>query len=312
MSNRIESFPMLNENIVSELNINLKSLEGRYNFNNVINKLEFIQDGENNNDFVLDNNGIWTSDANELQIFGEFEISNYNILFEEYQLAKKDTILGVALTYISSGSSKTCTKPIVDIAYQNNDHKIVDFTLNFEAGELASILSLKFSIYVKEAKADNNSVFAQNTGTVLGEIYNCNLIIEGQGSEFPIVIIENPESPLWDMEVDFESFDDIFSKDTICLKINKSHKQFSKLGIDKISSNNNLVWKEILASFFVNVFLVAQEIESLDTILNQDIQEGTVGGFLKFMIMTFNISQKELKNPAILSNQIRKELDYLL
>lgn len=312
MSNRIESFPMLNENIVSELNINLKSLEGKYNFNNVINKLEFIQDGENNNDFVLDNNGIWTSDANELQIFGEFEISNYNILFEEYQLAKKDTILGVALTYISSGSSKTYTKPIVDIAYENNDQKIVDFTLNFEAGELSSILSLRFSIYVKEAKADNNSVFAQNTGTVLGEIYNCNLIIEGQGSEFPIVIIENPESPLWDMEVDFESFDDIFSKDTICLKINKAHKQFSKLGIDKISSNNNLVWKEILASFFVNVFLVAQEIESLDTILNQDIQEGTVGGFLKFMIMTFNISQKELKNPAILSNQIRKELDYLL
>lgn len=312
MSNRIESFPMLNENIVSELNINLKSLEGKYNFNNVINKLEFIQDGENNNDFVLDNNGIWTSDANELQIFGEFEISNYNILFEEYQLAKKDTILGVALTYISSGSSKTYTKPIVDIAYENNDQKIVDFTLNFEAGELSSILSLRFSIYVKEAKADNNSVFAQNTGTVLGEIYNCNLIIEGQGSEFPIVIIENPESPLWDMEVDFESFDDIFSKDTICLKINKAHKQFSKLGIDKISSNNNLVWKEILASFFVNVFLVAQEIESLDTILNQDIQEGTVGGFLKFMIMTFNISQKELKNLAILSNQIRKELDYLL
>ena len=312
MSNRIESFPMLNENIVSELSINLRSLEGKYNFNNVINKLEFIQDGENNNDFVLDNNGIWTSDANELQIFGEFEISNYNILFEEYQLAKKDTILGVALTYISSGSSKTYTKPIVDIAYENNDQKIVDFTLNFEAGELSSILSLRFSIYVKEAKADNNSVFAQNTGTVLGEIYNCNLIIEGQGSEFPIVIIENPESPLWDMEVDFESFDDIFSKDTICLKINKAHKQFSKLGIDKISSNNNLVWKEILASFFVNVFLVAQEIESLDTILNQDIQEGTVGGFLKFMIMTFNISQKELKNPAILSNQIRKELDYLL
>lgn len=146
----------------------------------------------------------------------------------------------------------------------------------------------------------------------MGEVYNCNLLIEGQGSEFPIVIIESLESPLWDMEVDFESFDDIFSKDMICLKINKAHKQFSKLGVDKISLNNNLVWKEILASFFENIFLVAQQIEDIETIYDEQFQEGTIGGFLKFMLMTFNISQKDLRNPTILSMQIRKELDNLL
>lgn len=100
MSNRIESFPTLNENIVSELNIDLITLKGEYNLNNSIYKLDFIRDDENN-DYVLDNNGMWTSDANDLHILGEFKIGNYNILFDEYNLAKKDTILGVALTYIS-------------------------------------------------------------------------------------------------------------------------------------------------------------------------------------------------------------------
>ena len=311
MSNRIESFPMLNENIVSELNIDLITLKGEYNLNNSIYKLDFIRDNENN-DYVLDNNGMWTSDTNDLHILGEFKIGNYNILFDEYNLAKKDTILGVSLTYISIGSSKTYTKSIAELTYQNNDEKTIQFSLDFEEGELASILSLKFSIYVKNVQKDNNSVLAQNAGTVLGEVYNCNLLIEGQGSEFPIVIIESPESPLWDMEVDFESFDDIFSKDTICLKINKAHKQFSKLGVDKISLNNNLVWKEILASFFENIFLVAQQIEDIETIYDEQFQEGTIGGFLKFMLTTFNISQKDLRNPTILSMQIRKELDNLL
>ena len=310
MSNRIESFPMLNENIVSELNIELITIEGEYSFNNIINKLDFIQ--EENNDYVLDNNGMWKSDINNLHIFGKLEISNYNILFDEYNLAQKDTILGVAVTYIAIGSSKTFTKSIAELTYQNNDDKIIDFSLDFEEGELAAILSLKFSIYVKNAQKNNNSVLAQTTGTMLGEIYNCNLVLEGQGSEFPIVIIESLESPLWDMEINFESFDDIFSKDTICLKINKAHKQFTKLGVDKISSNNILIWKEILASFFENTFLVAQQIEDIETIYDEQFQEGTIGGFLKFMLMTFKISQKDLKNPTKLSIQIRKELDQLL
>lgn len=313
MSNRIESFPMLNENIVSELNINLNSLEAKYTFNNVINKLEFINDEESNNEFILDNNGIWTSSIHNLHIFGKLEISNYNILFEEYKMAKKDTILGVALTYISPSSTKTYTKPIGEITYTNSDKKIIDFTLDFEAGELSSILCLKFSIYVKEVdSSDNSSIFARNPGTMLGEIYECNLIVEGQGSEFPIVTIENQESPLWDMEVDFETLEDWFSVDTICLKINKAHKDFSKLGVDKISGNNNLAWKEMLASFFTNLFIVSNEIESLDNILNEEPTVGTVGGFLRIQLMQFNISAKELKNPTILSTKIRKELDNLL
>ena len=76
--------------------------------------------------------------------------------------------------------------------------------------------------------------------------------------------------------------------------------------------NNNLVWKEILASFFENIFLVAQQIEDIETIYDEQFQEGTIGGFLKFMLTTFNISQKDLRNPTILSMQIRKELDNLL
>lgn len=313
MSNRIESFPMLNENVARELNINLSSLWAKYYSNNVINNLEFINDEESNHEFILDNNGIWTSSTHNLQIFGKLEISNYNILFEEYKIANKDTILGVAVTYISPSSTKTYTMPIGEITYLDDDTKTLDFMLNFEPGELSSILYLNFLIYVKEVKSnDISSIFAQNPGTMLGEIYNCNLIMEGQGSEFPIVTIENTESPLWDMEVDFETLDDIFSPDTICLKINKAHKDFSKLGVDKISGNNNLIWKEILASFFTNLFILSNEIESLDNILNEEQTVGTVGGFLRMQLMQFNIETKELKNLTILSNKIRKELDKLL
>lgn len=312
MSNRIESFLMLTENMVSELNTKLDLLEARYMFKDVINKLEFIKDEENDNEFVLDNNGIWTSSLNNLQIIGKLAIDNYNILFDEYKLAREDTVLGIALTYISPNCTKTCTIPIGEISYFDKDEKQLDFKLDFEPGEISSILSLKFSIYVKRVNTrEINSIFAQNVGTILGEIYECNLVLEGQGSEFPIVTIENPEMPLWDMEVNFEALDDLFSIDTICLKINKSHKDFPKLGVDKISKNNNLIWKEILASFFTNLFLTSNEIESLENLFEEQ-QDGTVGGFLKIGLMQFNIETNEIKNPAVLSAKIRKELDSLL
>ena len=313
MSNRIESFPMINEDIINELDINIKTLEAKYNANNIINTLEIIKDEEDRNEYILDNNGIWTNNIYNLHIIGEFEIANYNILFKENKIAEKDTILGVAVTYILPSSTKTYTKEIGEITYSQEDTKVMKFNLDFDIGELSPKIYLKFSIYVKEVNLTNNiSIFAKNIGTVLGEIYDCSLIIEGQGSEFPIVIIEKQEGTLWDMEVNFESLDEIFSVDTICLKINRAHKDFTKLGIDKISTNNNLIWKEMLVSFFTNLFIVANEIENLDNIFNEEIMEGTVGSFLKIQLTQFNIEINELKNPITLATKIRKELDNLL
>lgn len=308
MSSRFESFPMINEDCINQLNINLKLLEGKYGLDN---HLSFMKDEEKDNIYILDNNGIWSNYDNDLCIVGKLEVSNSNILFNEYKVANEDTILGIGLTYISKGSSRTGSKSIGEISVKENDKKIFDFTLNFKPGELSSNLKLCFFIYVKEAH-ENNNFFAYNSGTNLGNIYDCDLIIEGNGSEFPIVIVDNPNSPLWDMYVDFESLDDIFSRDSICLRINKAHKQFSKLGIDKISINNNLIWKEILASFFENVLIASQQIENLDSLFYEDIQEGTIGGFLKFLIESFKILPSELKNSINLSIKIRKNLDNLL
>lgn len=309
MSNRFESFPMINDDCITQLNVNLKLLEAKYNFDN---NLSFMKDEEKDNIYILDNNGIWSNYTNDLCIIGELEITNFNILFNEYKVVEKDTVLGIGMTYISKGSSKTYSKSIGEANANDNTKKVIDFKLDFKPGELASILKLNFFIYVKKAQMINNNIFAHNSGTILGNIYNCELIIEGNGSDFPIVIIDSPDTPLWDMYVDFEGLDDVFSRDSICLRINRSHQQFSKLGIDKISLNNNLIWKEILASFFVNIFIASQQIENLDSLFYEDVQEGTVGGFLKFLIITFKILPNELKNPISLSLKIRKGLDNLL
>lgn len=313
MNNRIESFPMINENIVSELNVTFNYLQAKYCYNNLINRLEFIQDEDENNIFILDNNGEWSSNINNLTINGVLEISNYNILFNEHKVANIDTTLGVSITYVSPNSTKTYTKPIGKICYNEEEKETFNFELNFEPGELSSILYIKVSIYVRSIEStDINSIFAKDIGTVLGDIYDCKLIIEGQGSEFPIVIVENDETPLWDMEVNFETLDDLFVSDNVCIKINKKHKDFSKLGIDKISKNNNLVWKEILSSFFINLFIISNEIITLEDVYNDDFLDGTIGAFLKIQLLQFNITITDLNNPIILSNKIRKELDKLL
>lgn len=313
MSNRIESFPMLSGNIISELNIKLKSLHANYSQNGLSNELSFVKDEEHQNDYILDNNGVWSSFTNNLQIKGEIVIGNYNILFDEYKIAEKSTTLGIALTYIEKESTKIYSKTIGEINYTGkDDEKTIKFDLNFEAGELSPLLIVEFSIYVKEIKQDDNSIFAKKSGAVLGDFLSLNLIIEGQGSEFPIVMIEDKKLPLWDMEVDFEDFEDIFSQDKICLKINRLHKDFSKLGVDKISNNNTLVWKEILSGFFTNIFLMSGEIDNLENIYNEEQIPGTIGSFLKFLIITFNISYIELKNSILLSRKIREVIDDLL
>jgi hypothetical protein len=114
------------------------------------------------------------------------------------------------------------------------------------------------------------------------------------------------------MDVSYDTLNDPFSSNTICLLINTAHKDFKYLGSDDINQSNYFLWKEILASFFENLFL-SFSMNDIEDVLTGKFDDGSIGKFLISLISVLQIEKNELTTYRIeLSEKIRNSLDSLI
>ena len=309
MNNKITCFPTItNENIL-DMDIEF-SIDGKYEESSYENKLLLSKIGEI--DYIIDDpNGNWDPNECKLILKGNVIINNTDTLFDGLnKIIEYDSIIGVAINYSTKKASWTKTIHLGEIHYKknNNDFK---FNLQFDKGSISSKIELTVILYVKKANQEENDLYAKKTGTILGTIITKNIIIEGNGSTFPITINEVKNGPLWDMDISYEMLDDTLSDETICIKINKLNKAFEGLGIEKITENNIYVWREILADFYENILLYLDKNgDDLDNIYSETkFGEGTIGSFLQYTINNFEISKENIKNPITLSRKIRSKME---
>lgn len=313
MANRIlESFPMITEEALKELQPKIDWF-AKYDFNNlaIYMNVEKLQEG---NDYFLDDPaGKWNPKNNKLYLQGKVTLENVNVLFDKYRVADYNSILGVAVVCNSKKTSKTFTKSIGEIKYnQGNREKEFKIGLQFDEGELAIKLNIKIIIYLKEV-SNFSKVFANSVGTELGEIIDSNIVFEGNGSIFPIEIVEKRGEPIWNMSINYEQLSDELNIDTMGIQINAAHKDFKYLQIDSINDKNSFFWKEILASFFENILLEVNRRDEICSFVNDEqLGKGTIGEFIKYIYDSFNISNIELNNPSLLSKKIRRKLDGII
>ena len=93
MSNLLESFPTLTNNLIEKSGFKINEIKINYMKNDMIRKLE-LTPIERNQYFLDDEYGAWTPLENNLNIDIECTIQNKNSLFnEEYGVANKNSIL---------------------------------------------------------------------------------------------------------------------------------------------------------------------------------------------------------------------------
>lgn len=316
MSNKtvIESFPVLNDENRKNLNIDF-TMDGNYlNENNKLSVLNFNID-DNNPDILYcdDPSGVWNPKTYNINIKGHLHIENLDSLFSTNKIVDEDTVLGLAITVNSKNTSMTFTKEIGEKKYKDGNDEY-EFELGFEKSQLYVDFYLDVILYVKESFTEN-SIFANEIGTLLGVLVRKNIVVEGKGSIFPIEIVKVENGPMWNMKINYDSiYDDEFSIKTVSLQINSLNSGFKYLEIDKISDKNSIVWKEILSSFFFNLILYVNRQDGISNIMKLNDEElipGSMAHYIKYIVESFKITN-ELNNPVLLSNKIRTEIDKII
>lgn len=295
MSNLLESFPTLTDNLIEKSGFKINEIKIGYIKNNTTRKLE-LTPIEKDQYFLDDEYGTWTPLENNLNINIDCTIQDKNVLFnEEYGVSNKNSILGIAINYYCRKANKNISKKITEINY-NEDESKIDFNINldFEKGELADKLGIKFILYVD--KSYENDIYANNSGTVLGTYKELEIFIEGKGSIFPIKIIDDKNKPLWYAEFSYMDInEDLFEENNICLYLNKYHKDFRNLNAE--GTTITPLMKEIVSEFIALFIEDVISKENVENICNTEYEEEQlIGNVAKYWISFFDIRVNEFKD----------------
>lgn len=295
MSNLLESFPTLTNNLIEKSGFKINEIKINYMKNDMIRKLE-LTPIERNQYFLDDEYGAWTPLENNLNIDIECTIQNKNSLFnEEYGVANKNSILGIAINYYCRKTNKNISKKITEITYNENEPKLdFDINLTFDKGELSDKVGIKIILYVD--KSYENDIFANSSGTVLGIYQELEIFIEGKGSLFPIKIIDDKNKPLWYSEFNFIDInEDLFEENNICLYLNKAHKNFKNLNAE--GTTITPLMKEIVSEFIALFIEDVINKENVKNICDFDYEEEqAIGNVAKYWINFFDIRVNEFKD----------------
>ena len=311
MKNKFETFPILNQDSLKELQpeFYIDKISTRSNI-----KLELQKLDESKTYYIQPKVDSWDLTKESILMDGRIELSNTNILFDgKNKIANKDTKIGIALNCYSTKSKFNFSKPIgtYPIKYNevssSNEYKF-EFKNEFSPNYINEKFSFEILLYIKEAPS-KSELYASEEGTILGSIGTYEFYVEGNGSAFPIKYIEDKNAPLWTMNFDHEALMEEFSSSNVCININRKHKDFKLLGVEKISSNNEVIWKEILSSFYTQIFEILIINNELKEVIREQYDEGTVGLFLKYLIDLFDINENN--NPITINQQIKLKIDEL-
>ena len=307
MSNTISLFPILNDRLKSKIVLTTIS-HFYYTQGQTKKNLHKIELEDNSNIFKLsDASGIWNPIENNFGIKANISIKHPNLLYGENGIVCKTATLGIAVQWTSPSSKQRGSFRIGKIP---NIESNLELSHNhiFPKGELRGTVNFKFLIYLEliGVPSSNEEFFANTPGIILWESNKQTLILDGEGSTFPIYEINNPHKPLWYLECNWDDPNiDLFC-DSVSIFINREHKNYKFLDSTNKAYNEQLLI-EIFASAYniiLNKLKDDNDFDYANYKANSNI--GSVANAIIYLIDTrdWNISTPELS-----SETLRKDLE---
>ena len=264
---------------------------------------------EESNSFELrDDDGIWNADEYNLGINLKIRCESGNKLYgidpydiENLSCACDDAIIGLALAWSSQESKQRSTIP-VGIIENISECRELSITHKFDKAALRGNVSFSLILYIKKEgiPKEDESIFANKQGYILGEIYSFNIVLDGRGSYFTIAEVNRPGESLWSIEYDIDDpSSDLFS-DSVSINLNKAHSNYKF--IDRSSDDFNLqLFIEIVSSSMITVIeTVRSQDESFDCLNSPE--EGSVAQALLYFR---DVLEWDFSSPITLSYSVR-------
>lgn len=204
----------------------------------------------NHNGKISDPRCTWYPSTHGLTVRKTCRMAAAYHLFGEGGIAASTAIIGIALRWISSKSDERGVVPFGTITKADS---ATSFNVDcvFERGTLRGSLKLQTILYLKDAgmPKESEKYFAQQTGTILGILEQEEFFIDGNGSVFPIAVIDAPGKALWNVYYNdtADPMQDKFESENVEIRLNKAHPNYDMLKIDS-SMIESPLFIEVLSS----------------------------------------------------------------
>lgn len=237
---------------------------------------------------------MWSPVEHNLEIRLKFSFINPSVLYGENGVTMPGNKIGLAVHMHSRTSNFQKTVKFGTIPNINQNTEI-DFYYDFPVSALRGDLDLDFFIYLQECKVYNPKQ-ATKVGMILSQenIHNLVIVVDGEGSSFPMSEFEDKDGPLWRLDRNWvEANIDTFDSSNVNLSLNIAHPLF-----EKIKEGKQTVSRALMGDILVQAMtLIIQQViivdeESIDE--PSEVLPDSILAAVLYWVSTFDIDTSSL------------------
>ncbi|MDT2762665.1 hypothetical protein [Aerococcus urinaeequi] len=300
IGSQISLYKQLTNDLMNEVKV-VTSLPN-FTYNNSGKEISITLDDDYNDVLNINKyNSDWDPSIHNLALEQSFEFKNPSLLYGDSGLTMPGNQIGLAAHIHSRRSNFQRTVKIGVIDNAPRPVKITYFE-NFEAGTLRGEINLDYFLYLENYQTYNPTQ-ATEVGMVLsGYLSSTSLIVDGDGSVFPMSEFNEVGGPLWRLEQNWaDPIYDSFDISNINLQLNVKHQLFKDIkdGKNKMSQ---LMMMDIMVQA---MSLIIQEVYSNKEYTDEDLQDASPDSILmavNYWISTYSV---DTTTATSISNSLR-------
>ncbi|MGO1058528.1 hypothetical protein ACTL32_05265 [Planococcus sp. FY231025] len=308
MTNDLKFFKELDEKLFMKIGYQTSEMTFSYTKDGQKFNLELEeQESSLNNQtiFLDDKQGIWDPNKHDFTIQMNYSLNNPGFLFKENGLADPGSTIGVALSWYSKSSSQRGIEKIGLITANIIGAFEGEINHTFSKKQLIGEVTVEVILYLESPSSVKQPHYADQAGTIFGLLDSRVIIIDGQGSVFPITEVYAPERPLWFVTFNFtDPMSDPFTEDYICINLNSAHRNFHLISGKKGTSDGPLLSEVIAGALQVIIQKVMEDSESENILNGIGFEDGTIAQAVYYFLTNF---EWDISSPERLAETIRKD-----
>lgn len=314
MSEILNLYPVLNEERIKKAGIIVHSTELSYRDDNDYYPLNIEVENGNEEKFIAvlkDDRCVWYPETHNLIIHKSGVITHPDTLFGTNGLVAHDSVIGIAAIWSSKKSDLHGTILYGDFSLTSKPYSF-DRNYTFERNILRGSLKYQLILYLKKSGTPypDEMHLANQTGTILGVLEECELYVDGSGSVFPITTVNEAGKPLWWVNFDntADPFEDMFEAEHVEICLNRAHPCFGDLSIEESLKKSPLFLEVISSALYIIVMSVKELADTYwnDIISGTNLSSGTIAEAISYFI---NKLGWDISEPAALAKSIHNYFD---
>lgn len=308
MSVSLNSFPVLTPEIFQKIGYIAEEYEFSYSSDEEFPLKQESITQKNDVIKLTDERCEWSPDHYNIKLNRKLRISTPVHLFGSRGLACNTAKIGIAVVWMSKASNQRGIIKCGEFSREDFSPE-VQVEYDFKEGTLTGSFTLATVLYLSKGGIPeaNEKFLANQQGIILGLLDEYTVIIDGNGSIFPIVEVNIPNQPLWWVKCNWtDPTADNFDQENVQICLNAAHKDFGLFDLKEGLKNSPMLCDVIATALAIIIQKVKDSDYWDDTIKGNSLSQGSVSQAVHYFITTFGW---DWQSPEKLALSIRADFD---